>query len=89
MDKEELKQKCRKIAECFNPERLDNAVENLLLRNCINLDDADGKILPSAIMAAFFEDMANCCLNGSLSDVTRKEIKRNYKNIKNFVPASW
>lgn len=89
MDKEELKRRCRVIAECFCPERLDNAVEKLLQRNCVNLEDADEKVLPSAIMAAFFEDVAKCCLNGSLNDSTKKRIKKEYRNIKHFVPASW
>lgn len=89
MDKEKLKKTCHVIAAPLSGDRLDNAVEKILQSGCVNLEDADEKILPSAIMAALFEDMMKCCLNGSLNDSRVKAIKKEYKNIKNFVPASY
>lgn len=89
MDKEELKRLCHVIANPLYGDRLDDAVEKILQRNCVDLDDVDEKVLPSAIMAALFEDMMKCCLNGSLNIGTRKAIKKEYKNIKNFVPSSY
>ena len=89
MDKEELKRLCHAVADPLNGDRLDDAVEKILQSGCVNLEDADEKTLPSAIMAALFEDMMKCCLNGSLNDSRVKAIKKEYKNIKNFVPASY
>ena len=89
MDKKELKEMCRAIADCFSSERLDNAVEQLLQRGCVDLDNADKKVLPSAIMAAFFEDVSNCCLKGNFNENVNKEIKKEYRKIKCCVPASW
>lgn len=89
MDKEELKRLCHVVADPLNGDRLDDAVEKILQSGCVNLEDADEKVLPSAIMAALFEDMMKCCLNGSLNENRVKAIKKEYKNIKNFVPASY
>lgn len=89
MDKEELKRLCHIVAGPLNGDRLDDVVEKILQSGCVNLEDADEKILPSAIMAALFEDMMKCCLNGSLNDSRVKAIKKEYKNIKNFVPVSY
>lgn len=89
MDKEELKRLCHVVADPLNGDTLDNAVEKILQSGCVNLEDADKKILPNAIMAALFEDMMKCCLNGDLNDSRVKAIKKEYKNIKNFVPASY
>lgn len=89
MDKEELKRLCHAVADPLNGDRLDDAVEKILQSGRVNLEDADEKTLPSAIMAALFEDMMKCCLNGSLNENRVKAIKKEYKNIKNFVPASY
>ena len=89
MDKEELKRLCHVVADPLNGDTLDNAVEKILQSGCVNLEDADKKILPNAIMAALFEDMMKWCLNGVLNDSRVKAIKKEYKNIKNFVPASY
>lgn len=89
MDKEELKRLCHVVVDPLNGDRLDDAVEKILQSGCVNLEDADEKTLPSAIMAALFEDMMKCCLNGSLNENRVKAIKKEYKNIKNFVPASY
>lgn len=89
MDKEELKRLCHIVANPLNGDRLDDAVEKILQSGCVNLGDADEKTLSSAIMAALFEDMMKCCLNGSLNENRVKAIKKEYKNIKNFVPASY
>lgn len=89
MDKEELKRLCHVVANPLNGDRLDDAVEKILQSGCVNLEEADEKVLPSAIMAALFEDMMKCCLNGSLNENRVKAIKKEYKNIKNFVPASY
>lgn len=88
MTKEELKEKCGIIAQPIS-KRLDDAIDKILSRNCINLDKADERVVPSALMAAIFEDMGNCCLNGLFNEEVKKQIKKEYKNIKNFVPASW
>ena len=89
MDKEELKRLCHVVANPLNGDRLDDAVEKILQSGCVNLEEADENVLPSAIMAALFEDMMKCCLNGSLNENRVKAIKKEYKNIKNFVPASY
>lgn len=89
MDKEELKRLCHVVADPLNGDRLDDAVEKILQSGCVNLEDADDWILPSAIMAALFEDMMKHCLNGSFNENRVKAIKKEYKNIKNFVPASY
>ena len=54
MDKEELKRLCHVVAGPLNDDRLDGAVEKILQSGCVNLEDADDNILPSAIMAALF-----------------------------------
>lgn len=90
MLKEELIEKCKAIAEPIsNPDRLNNAINKLLASNCINLDNADERVLPGAVMAALFEDMSQCCLNGAFSCNIKKQVKKEYRNIKHFVPASW
>lgn len=87
--KEKLKRLCRIIADPLNGDRLDNAVEKILQSGCVNLEEANEGVISSAIMAALFEDMMKSCLNGSLNESIVKAIKKEYKNIKNFVPASY
>lgn len=90
MLEEELKRLCRIIANPISdPARLNAAIDKILKSNCINLDNADEKILPGAIMAALFEDMFKSCLEGACSDTIKKQVKKEYRNIKHFIPASW
>lgn len=57
MDKENLKKTCHVIVAPLSGDRLDNAVEKILQSGCVNLKDADEKVISAAIMAALFEDM--------------------------------
>lgn len=89
MDKENLKKTCHVIVAPLSGDRLDNAVEKILQSGCVNLKDADEKVISAAIMAALFEDMMIHCLDGGLNINTKKATIREYKNIKLFVPSSY
>lgn len=86
---EDLKEKCNIISRPICGERLSAAVEEVVRRGSINLDNADENTLPSAIMAAIFDDMKNACLYGSLNYNTEKSIKREYKKIRYLIPSSY
>lgn len=86
---EELKEKCNVIARPICEERLNDAIEKIAKSGCFNLDNADEKIIPSAIMAAIFDDMKRCCLKGSLNDRVVKLTQKEYNNIRHFVPSSY
>lgn len=86
---EELKEKCNIIAAPVSEERLNAAIEEVVRRSHLNLDNADEGIIPSAIMAAIFDDMKRCCLNGSWNERAKKLTKKEYNNIRLFIPSSY
>lgn len=90
MLEDELKRICEVIARPISdPDRLNTAIDKILKSNSIDLENADEKVLPGAVMAALFDDMAKSCLEGACSSTIKNEVKKEYWNIKRFVPATW